>query len=98
MGEVKPLAPHFASKSAIIGARRMLAASYRQKSASVALNLPIAPNTVPAFFALAVDRHVHRSGLAFSTEPLPEYDKDSKGETKQIFTPVEGNWYTVFRR
>ncbi len=36
-------------------------------------------------------------GIAYSTTPLPDYDKDARGETKQIFKPIEGNWYEVFR-
>jgi hypothetical protein len=36
-------------------------------------------------------------GIAYSTTPLPEYDNDGSGQTKQIFTPIEGNWYEVFR-
>jgi hypothetical protein len=36
-------------------------------------------------------------GLAYSTAPLPQYDHDAKGEIKQVFTPVQGCWYTVFR-
>ena len=36
-------------------------------------------------------------GLAYSTVPLPQYENDAKGEIKQVFTLVQGNWYTVFR-
>ena len=36
-------------------------------------------------------------GIAYSTEPLPEQEKDAKGEVKQKFTPLGGNWYDVFR-
>ena len=36
-------------------------------------------------------------GIAYSTQPLPEYDKDPAGVVKQVFTPIEGDWYEVFR-
>ncbi len=38
------------------------------------------------------------NGFAYSTTPLPQYEYDGKGEIKQIFTPVRGCWYTVFRQ
>jgi hypothetical protein len=37
------------------------------------------------------------NGIAYSTEPLPRYDEDAAGKVKQVFTPIEGNWYEVFR-
>jgi hypothetical protein len=37
------------------------------------------------------------SGLAYSSTPLPQYEKDAAGEVKQVFTPLGGNWYDVFR-
>jgi hypothetical protein len=37
------------------------------------------------------------NGLAYSTNPLPEVEKDSTGKVKEIFTPLGGNWYDVFR-
>jgi hypothetical protein len=37
-------------------------------------------------------------GIAYSTEPLPEYEYNAAGDVKQIFEPIEGNWYTVFRQ
>ncbi len=36
-------------------------------------------------------------GLAYSSAPLPRYDKDAKGDIRQVFTPLGGNWYDVFR-
>ena len=36
-------------------------------------------------------------GLAYSTVKLPDEDVDPKGNVKQVFEPIEGNWYTVFR-
>jgi hypothetical protein len=36
-------------------------------------------------------------GLAYSSAPLPQYDKDAKGKIKQVFMPLGGNWYEVFR-
>jgi len=36
-------------------------------------------------------------GLAFSTARLPKYDDDETGNVTQIFTPLGGNWYEVFR-
>jgi len=37
------------------------------------------------------------NGLAYSTELLPREEKNTQGEVRQIFTPLEGNWYDVFR-
>jgi hypothetical protein len=36
-------------------------------------------------------------GIAYSEQPLPNEEKDAKGEVKQIFRPLGGNWYFVFR-
>lgn len=36
-------------------------------------------------------------GLAYSTAPLPKYELDAKGGIKQVFTPMDDNWYTVSR-
>ncbi len=36
-------------------------------------------------------------GLAYSVEPLPREEKDEAGEVRQMFIPIEGNWYDVFR-
>jgi hypothetical protein len=36
-------------------------------------------------------------GIAYSEDPLPKEEKDAKGDVKQIFRPLGGNWYDVFR-
>jgi hypothetical protein len=36
-------------------------------------------------------------GIAYSTTPLPHFESNAAGEVKQMFTPIEGNWYDVFR-
>lgn len=36
-------------------------------------------------------------GLAYSTTKLPNEETDSKGNVTQVFEPIKGNWYTVFR-
>jgi hypothetical protein len=36
-------------------------------------------------------------GIAYSTEPLPEEDKDAKGKVIQLFRPLGAKWYDVFR-
>jgi hypothetical protein len=37
------------------------------------------------------------NGLAYSTQPLPRYEYDAAGEVRQVFTPIDGDWYEVFR-
>ena len=37
------------------------------------------------------------NGLAYSTVPLQQFDKDANGKVTQVFTVIQGNWYTVFR-
>ena len=36
-------------------------------------------------------------GIAYSEDALPGEEKDAKGEVKQMFTRLGGNWYDVFR-
>jgi hypothetical protein len=35
-------------------------------------------------------------GIAYSEEPLPTEEKLANGQT-QVFTPLEGKWYDVWR-
>ncbi len=37
------------------------------------------------------------SGIAYSEHPLPYDETDSSGKVMQIFRPLGGNWYGVFR-
>ncbi|MCE9588908.1 MAG: hypothetical protein K8S99_00105 [Planctomycetes bacterium] len=80
-----------------------------QVKASGPASLANPPSTISYFNVLKVEPLPHGflfqsdygnpfdwGGIAYSTEPLPKYAKTAN-HGEQVFEPIEGNWYTVFR-